>query len=840
MNLPALRCWVVLLAVGAWCLQVYAEGKPNQQPSPAVAPTPPSRSAPSVAGTPPTSTRAVLDKYCVTCHNERLKTAGLLLDKLDADHVANAAESWEKVARKLRTHEMPPPGMPRPDAATYSAIVAQLENTLDVAAAANPNPGRVSVHRLNRAEYTNAIRDLLGLELDGKALLPAEDPNQESFDNIASVLTVSPALLEGYLSASRTLSRLAVGDDAIPAAVKTYRLPNNLMQDDRMGDALPFGSRGGTAIRHHFPLDGEYTIEVSLKRQLYNYIIGMGEQHLMEIRLDGARVGRFSVGGEGKGMTTPESYAGNTQGDPGWEEYMHNADAHLEVRVPVKAGTHEVGVSFVRQFWEAEGILQPPLRGFGRSTNEQYFGNPAVDVVSIGGPYVAAPLGNSTARREVFTCRPTVAASEEPCAKQILSKIARRAYRRPITEDEVERLLADYRKGRVGGTFERGIQAGIRRILASPLFLFRVERHPADALPGTVYRLSDLGLASRLSFFLWSSIPDDELLTLAIEGRLSQPAVLDRQIRRMLRDGRSQALVDNFATRWLALGKVEGVTPDVNAFPDFDENLRHSMTEETRLFIASQLREDRSVIELLTANYTYLNERLAKHYGIPNTYGSHFRRVTFGEGSPRGGLLGHASILTLTSYSTRTSPVLRGKWLLARMLGAPPPPPPPDVPDLKEAEDTGPRSLRARMEAHRKNPVCAACHQRMDPLGFSLENFDAVGRWRDMSDGEPIDASAALPDGTKFNGLQGLRSLLASHEQEFVGSVSEKLLSYALGRSVEYYDFPTIRKIVRDAKARNYRWSSLIEGIIKSTPFLMGSVPGAPSGQQPVVLPAAN
>ena len=530
-----------------------------------------------------------------------------------------------------------------------------------------------------------------------------------------------------------------------------------------------------------------------------------------------------------KGMTTPESYAGNTQGAPEWEEYMHNADAHLEVRIPVKAGTHEVGVSFVRQSWEAEGILQPPLRGFGRSTNEQYFGNPAVDVVLISGPHVAAPLGDSVARRKVFACRPTTVASEEPCAKQILSGIARLAYRRPVTDEEVQGLLAVYRERRAGGTFDGGIQAGLRRILASPHFLFRVEREPAGAPAGTVYRLSDLELASRLSFFLWSSIPDDELLTLATRSQLSRPAVLDQQIRRMLRDRKSQALVDNFATRWLALGKVEGVMPDVNEFPDFDENLRHSMIEETRLFLASQLAEDRSVIELLTANYTYLDERLAKHYGVRHIYGSHFRRVTFGEDSPRGGLLGHASILTLTSYPTRTSPVLRGKWLLAKMLGTPPPPPPPNVPDLKEADDSGPRSLRARMEAHRTNAVCASCHQRMDPLGFSLEHFDAVGKWREVSDGEPIDAGAALPDGTKFNGLKGLRSLLAGREQEFVGTVTEKLLSYALGRSAEYYDFPTIRKIVRESKGQNYRWSSLVGGIIKSTPFVMGIVPSAPS-----------
>jgi mono/diheme cytochrome c family protein len=828
------------MALGASYLHLHAQGNRAPGAVPVLSAqasgvqTPPA--TPASAAAAPMAPRAVLDKYCVACHSERLKTAGLVLEKLDTEQVAENAEVLEKVVRKMRAQEMPPPGRPRPDQATYKSVVARLSAALDSVAVAKPNPGRVAVHRLNRAEYTNAILDLLGMEVDGKALLAAEDPSQEAFDNMASVLSVSPALLDGYLSASRTVSRRAVGDETISPAVNTYRLPNMLMQDDRTSDALPFGSRGGTSIRNYFPLDGEYSVKVVLKRELYDYIIGMGEQHLIEIRLDGARVARFAVGGEGKGMTTPESYAGNTQGDPEWEVYMHTADANLETRFPVKAGTHEVGVSFVRQLWEPEGINQPQLRGFGRSTNEQYFGNPAVDVVSIAGPYSVAPTEDSAVRRKVFVCQPTSAASEEPCAKQILSTVARRAYRRPLTDGEVQTLLTFYKEGRAKGTFDNGIQFGLRRILASPSFLFRIEREPAGAAPGTLYRLTDLELASRLSFFLWSSIPDDELLDLASRNRLSQPAVLDQQIRRMLRDPKSQALIDNFATQWLTLGKVLGVAPDVNAFPDFDENLRESMMEETRQFVASQMREDRNVVELLTANYSYLNERMAKHYGIPNIYGNRFRRVTFTDGS-RGGLLGQASILALTSYPTRTSIVLRGKWLLASMLGTPPPPPPPDVPDLPDAVAGHPRSLRARMEMHRASPVCASCHSRIDPLGFSLENFDALGKYREEADGETVDASATLLDGTQFKGLEGLRNLLAGRREEFVETFTEKLLSYAVGRGVEYYDLPAVRKVVKAASAQNYRWSSVIAGIAKSTPFTMGIVPSAAPDQQRV---AAN
>jgi hypothetical protein len=764
--------------------------------------------------------RPVLDRYCITCHNEKLKTAGVVLNEFDAAHIARDPETWEKVARKLRTHEMPPPGLPRPDKETYTRASSALEQALETAAAANPNPGRVIVHRLNRTEYTNAVRDLLALDIDGRTLLPADEPDQQGFENMAGVLSVSPRLLENYLAAAGTVSRLAIGDRSLGTVENTFKIPTALVQDDRTSDDLPFGSRGGISIPYHFPLDGEYRIKVVLRRQLYLYLIGMGEPHQIDIRLDGALVKRFTIGGEGKGMTAPESFAGNTQGEPEWEVYMHTADEGLTVTLPVTAGPHDVGVSFVRRHWESEGVLQPPQRGFARTTNELYFGNPSVDVVSIAGPYSAKAASDTPSRRAVFSCRPT-SGSEERCARAILSRLARRAYRRPLTDRDLETLLGFYRTGYSEEGFEAGIQRALRRILASPSFVFRIEREPANTPAGAVYRIDDVSLASRLSFFLWSSIPDEELLDVAERGTLSTPVVLEQQVRRMLRDPRSDALIDNFATQWLSLGKLSGVVPDVDAYPEFDENLRDAFREETRLFINSQLREDRGVGELLTANYTYVNERLARHYQIPNVYGSHFRRVTFPDGR-RGGLLGHGSVLTVTSYPNRTSPVLRGRWLLENVLGAPPPPPPPDVPSLQEGSADGrPRSVREQMEAHRKNPSCAVCHVRMDPLGFSLENFDALGKWRTTVDDLPIDASASLPDGTRFTGVEGLRQLMMGHQEDFARTVTQKLLGYALGRSIEPTDWPIIRQITRQSASGGYRWSSLIMGVVRSTPFTM-------------------
>jgi len=811
-----LYCGVLVVAVSS-----VNTGAARQAPTQARSPQVPADQA---AETP----RAVLDRYCVGCHNERLKTAGLMLDKLDVEHVAASSAQWEKVARKLRTGEMPPPGRPRPDAATAGALSESIEKALDAAALANPIPGRVAVHRLNRTEYTNAVRDLLGLDVDSKSLLWADEPDQEGFDNVASVLSISPALLEGYMSSARRVSRLAVGDPTINPVTDEFKILTAMVQDERMGDDLPFGSQGGTAIPYLFPLDGEYQIKVRLKRQLYLYIMGMGEPHQIEIRLDRALVKRFTIGGEAVGMTNPESFAGNTQGDPEFEKYMHTADDGLEVRVPVKAGRHEVSVSFVRRFWEPEGVLQPPQRGFARVSNELYHGYPAVDSVAIGGPYDVARTIDSPSRRKIFQCQPKKSADEESCARSILATLAKRAYRRPVTEDETNTLLDFYKEGRISGTFDTGIQRGVERILAAPSFIFRIEREPANATPGTVYRLSDLDLASRLSFFLWGTIPDDELLNAAIAGRLGQPAGLEQQVRRMLTDRRSRSLVDSFAYQWLQLGKLKSVVPDADGYPEFDENLRDAMQQETEEFVEDQIREDRSVFELLTANYSFLNERLARHYGIPNVYGDHFRKVTLPD-DKRGGLLGQASVLTVTSYPNRTSVVLRGKWLLATLLGAPPPPPPADVPSLKDAgQDGQPRSLRNRMEQHRKDPVCAGCHRRMDPLGFSLENFDALGKWRTVADGETVDASAALPDGTQFNGIAGLRTLIVSHKEDFVRTLSEKMLGYALGRGIEPSDLPAVRQIARSAGAGDYRWTSLILSVVKSAPFTMSAVKNGP------------
>jgi mono/diheme cytochrome c family protein len=788
----------------------------------------PAPAAPAPAAAP----AAVFSKYCAGCHNSKVKTAGLALDALDANDVGAHAALWEKIATKLRTQEMPPPGRPRPDHDTYAAIVNQLEASLDAAAAANPNPGRVAVHRLNRSEYTAAIRDLFGLEIDGKALLSADDADQEGFDNVASVLSVSPALLENYLSAARTISRLAVGDTTLKPVVDTFKISKALVQDEQMSDDLPFGSRGGALIRYYFPLDGEYSIKALLRRQEYDYIIGMGEPHELDFRLDGELLKRFSVGGEATGMTTPENFAGNTQGDPAFEEYMHTADAKLELRIPVKAGLHEVGVSFVRRLWEPEGVWQPPQTGFGRTTNEYYFGNPAVEIVMIGGPYGKPAVGETSARRRLFVCKPTKAGAikeEEACARKILSALATRAYRRPSTEQDLQILLGFFKAGREEAGFDAGIQRAVERVLAAPSFLFRVEHPPANAVAGAVYRLSDLDLASRLSFFLWGSVPDDELMNVAVRGKLKDAAVLEQQVQRMLRDPRSDALVNNFASRWLELSKIAGVVPDTDLYREFDENLRESMDKETRLFVGDQLHNDRSVMELLTANYSFLNQRLATHYGVPNVYGDHFRKVTFADGR-RGGLVGQGSILTVTSYGNRTSVVMRGRWVLANLLGAPPAEPPADVPALKEAGmDGAPRSLRERMEVHRKNPVCASCHMRMDPIGFSLENFDATGKWRIESDGAPIDAAASLPDGTKFEGVPGLRALLVSHKDDFVRTLSGKLLSYAIGRGLESYDLPAVRKIAREAAKNDYRWSAIISGIVTSTPFSMGIARGEES-----------
>ena len=769
-------------------------------------------------------TSATLRRYCVSCHNTRLRTAGLALDAMDAARVGDHPEAWEAVVRKLRTAAMPPAGRPRPDPATYAAVAAALESALDRAAAGDPNPGRATAHRLNRREYANAVRDLLGLQIDGTALLPPDDVDH-GFDNMADALSVSPALLDRYIFAARRIARLAVGDPTLGPSTETYSVPRMRFQDQRMSEDLPFGSRGGLAVRHDFPLDGEYEIRIRLRRQLYDYVRGLQNRQRLEVRLDGARVAAFTVGGA-PGTPPPQTFAGAVAGDPAWEEYTLHADEHLAVRVAARAGSRVLGVAFVQGRTERDGVLQPRATGKVLAIAERWSSpseapEAAVEYVSVSGPFAATGPGDTPTRRRLFVCYPAHAAEELSCARDVLARVARRAFRRPLVSEDVEGLLAFYQAGRAEGSFDTGIRRGLESILVDPEFLFRFEREPEGAAD-PVHPIRDLELASRLSFFLWSSIPDDELLDVAAAGRLRDAGVLEAQVRRMLTDSRAEALVDGFAMQWLALRTLPGVVPTPELFPEFDDNLREAFAQETALFVGSQIREDRSILDLLRGDYTFVNERLARHYGIPGVYGSRFRRVTFDDGV-RGGLLGHGSILTVTSYPTRTSPVLRGHWLLEHLLGAPPPPPPPDVPALPDRGEGGrPASVRERLERHRENAVCASCHAPMDPLGFALEHFDAIGRWRASGEaGGPIDASGVFPDGTTFRGLGGLQAVLLDRREQFARTVTEKLTTYALGRGLEHYDMPAVRRIVGEAAADDYRWSSLVLGIVSSLPFQM-------------------
>jgi hypothetical protein len=676
---------------------------------------------------------------------------------------------------------------------------------------------------LNRGEYGNAIRDLLGLEInpsDLAQLLPADDAGHQGFDNIAEILSVSPALLERYMSTGRKLSRLALGVAPRGAAVDTYRVSSLLVQDDRVDEELPFGSRGGIAIHRYFPVDGEYSIKLTLQRTKNSEnIVGLGRPHTLDVRLDGVRIARFTVGGELKGNPAPQSFAGRFAGDRAWEEYNHHADDGLETRFIAKAGPRVVGVSFVQDTPEPVGVLQPrPEYTISPEQDELQTGNPGIEVVAIGGPYNVSGAGDTGSRRKILTCHPTRREEERACAKRILTELARRAYRRPTSERDVKTLIDFFEAGRAD-TFETGLQFALERLLADPRFLFRIESDPPTAQPGSAYRIPDLELASRLSFFLWSSIPDSELLDAAAKGTLKNPAVLEQQVRRMLADPRSEALVENFAGQWLQLRNLRNVTPDLLMYPNFDENLRAAYQRETELFVDSQMREDRSVVELLSANYTYLNDRLARQYGVAGVHGSHFRKVTFTTNA-RGGLIGQGSLLTVTSYPNRTSPVLRGKWVLETLLGAPPPPPPPNVPPLPDRGESGrSATVRERLETHRKNPQCAVCHAPMDPLGFALENFDAIGGWRTEDGAASIDPTAAMPGGPTFSGPSELRAFLLGHRQQFVDTAAAGLLTYALGRGLEYYDMPAVRAIVRNAAQNDYRWSSLILGIVNSTPF---------------------
>ena len=821
----SLAVWMV--ATG-WSLQAWVQDGGAESVRLQAAPAPPgvgqASPAARIAEAPSVSVRAVLDRYCVVCHNGRLKTAGLMLDSMDADDVGGDPEAWERVVRKLRGRTMPPARRPRPDKVTYAAVAASLEGPLDRLAAAHPNPGRTTAHRLNRTEYTNVIRDLLALEIDATELLPADDADL-GFDNMADILSFSPVLLERAMLAARKISLLALGDPTAPLTADTYTVPKMRFQDGRMDEELPFGSRGGLAVRHHFPADAEYDIKILLRRQLYDYIRGLQRRQQLEVRVDGARAKVFMVGGDVPGTPPPRAYAGAHITDRAWEEHTQHSDRDLEVRIFVKAGSHIVGVSFLQGRSERDGVLQPRSTGKHLALTETWSSpseapEAAVDRVLITGPHGASGLSETASRKKLLICRPGTSLEEEPCATRILSTLARRAFRRPLTSDDVATLMRFYNEGRSEGGFEDGLRRGLESILVDPEFLFRIERDPES--PAPVYRVSDLELASRLSFFLWSSIPDDELLDLAAAGTLSEPAVLEQQFRRMLADARSTALVDNFAAQWLGLRKLRAISPTPELFADFDDNLREAFRRETELFVESQIREDRSVPELLGADYTWVNERLAEHYGIPNVSGSRFRRVGVPDGT-RGGILGQGSILTVTSYPTRTSPVVRGHWLLEQILGTPPPPPPPNVPGLPESgEGNKPASVRERLELHRKNPICANCHAPMDPLGFALENYDAIGKWRTTNEaGGPIDASGVFPDGTTFDGLGGLKTVLESQEEQFVTTLTEKLLTYALGRGLEYYDMPQVRSIVRQAAADDYRWSSLLLEIVRSVPFQM-------------------
>ena len=796
---------------------------PEPQPAVSVQASAPATEAVSVAP------RAVLDRYCITCHNDRLRTGGLSLDaaSVDAADPSRHADVFERVIQKLRTGAMPPPGRPRPDEATYDAVASRLEADIDRVAAANPDPGRTStVHRLNRTEYRNAIRDLLALDLDVTPLLPGDETSDTGFDNNADVLSISTAQLERYLSAARTITRLATGSTPTGPGFETFDVPLLLLQDERQSEAMPLGSRGGVAVPYHFPVDGDYLIKIELRSNWQDYILGMGSAHLLDVRIDGELVERLTVGGDAPGRPAPVTFTIAERGDPEWEAYLQSADERLEVRVPVEAGPRTVSVSFVRNLWEPEGILKPRQAGEVLSNDEVYHGNAAVSAVAIGGPYAVTGPGDTPSRQAIFTCRPETAApaDERVCATEIVSRLARRAYRRPVTPDDLDTLLGFFDSGRRdGGSFDAGIQLALERMLVDPDFLLRMERDPAGAAPGEPYRLSDEEVASRLSFFLWGSIPDEPLLDAAERGGLTDPAELEAQVRRMLADPRAGSLIDDFAVQWLHLRNLEDVTGDPVPFPDFDDNLVEAFRHETTLFLASTLREDRSVLDLLDADYTFVNERLARHYGIPGIYGSRFRRVALPDREQRGGLLGHGGLLALTSYPTRTSPVLRGKWLLDTILAAPPPSPPADVPALPEGGEGGrTTSVRERLERHRQAPACATCHASIDPPGFALEQFDGLGAWRTADEfGNPIDATATMPNGRTVAGMAGLRALLLERPEQFAGTVAEKLLSYALGRGLEHVDRPTVRAVVRDAAADDYRWSALIAGIVKSPAFLM-------------------
>ena len=756
-----------------------------------------------------TDYRPVIDRYCVGCHNERTKAGGLTLDKLDLSNVAAGAEAWEKVVRKVRVGMMPPPGASKPDPGARQALVSWLSTELDRAAAAHPNPGRGLIHRLNRTEYANAVRDLLTLDVDPSSMLPPDD-SAYGFDNIADALGVSPVLLERYLTAADKIVSLAIGDPETQPAGQTFRIRQDASQDTHI-EGLPLGTVGGILARTTLPLDGEYDFSIRLFRTNLGVVRGLEYEHQLEYTVDGDRVHLSQVGGD-------DDFKANLKN---MTKAGDDVETRAHFRIPLKAGPHTISVAFLERTAAPNPLrLQP----FIRSSNDTLdtIGHPHLDTFTLTGPFNPSGPGDTPSRRRIFPCRPTGAADEATCAQRIISTFARRAYRGMSTSADLQRLNEFYQVGRRAGGFEKGIQVALQRMLASPKFIFRLERDPEGMAPGTVYRVSDLELASRLSFFLWSSIPDDQLLQIARQGTLHTPVVLNQQVRRMLADPKAEALVTNFAGQWLYLRNLKNFQPNSLEFPDFDDNLRQAMRRETELFFQSIVRENRNVVDLMTADYTFLNERLAKHYNVPSIYGSHFRRVTLKD-EARKGLLGKGAILMVTSHADRTSPVVRGKWVLDNLLDAPPPPMPANVPPLNESAQRQGKilTMRERMEEHRANPVCASCHKIMDPIGLSMENFDAVGAWRTRDGGTlgtPINASGELLDGTKVDGVVTLRQALLRQPEIFVATVTEKLMTYGLGRGLGYYDMPTVRAIVRET-APDYRFTSIVLGIVNSTPF---------------------
>ena len=754
--------------------------------------------------------QAFLRNYCLNCHNQKVRTGGIALE-------SPGTETWERVLAKIHAESMPPPGLPRPAPAVYRSIAKAIENQIDHAKSSPPRP-LSATHRLNRSEFNNAIRDLLKLDIDIKPLLPGDETADGSFDNFANVLTISTTHLERYLSVARQVTRLAVGLPPANPKVEQFDIPLHVLQDDRQSEDLPLGSRGGLAIRTHFPSPGEYVIKVRLQRQYQDYLKGMGWPQQLDIRLDGKLIKRFTVGGAAKGRPAAASYAGDGEpgfaGDPDWERYMQTTgDTGLEIRVQADAGPRVIGVSFVRQLFEPEGLPQPLQRGRVIANDQVYMDHANVGSVQIGGPFAPQGIATKTpSRQAIFICYPATLAEERPCAAKILTKLSRLAYRRPATEADSKTLLQFFADGREQGrSFDHGIQFALERMLADPDFLLRVHRNPK--------RLNPLELASRLSFFLWSSIPDDHLLTLAENNELSRPPVLEKEVRRMLADPRAtSALTQDFAAQWLNLRRIPEVVVDPIRYPAYDGSLLQAFQQETELFVARTLKDDHSVRDLLNANFTFVNERLARHYGIPGIYGSRFRRVDLPNSAQRGGLLAHGAVLATTSYPDRTSPVLRGKWLLNNILGFNVPPPPPGVDTTLESKPGAPpATIRERLAQHRQNPSCNSCHSVIDPLGFALENFDVIGAWRTRDEsGKPVDAD---------DGLEGLRNRLLAQPEQFPRALTGKLLAYALGRRLETDDQPAVRRIVNDAAAQNYRWSALILGIVKSPQFLMYASP---------------